>query len=93
MNDAILIAIIGAFATIVAGVPAVLIERARRENSGDHALVQRQLFKLLKNIGEVSEQVGAVDNKLEGHLKEHVGRTPQDDTTRRITGSSKISRK
>ena len=93
MNDAVLIAIIGAFATIVAGVPAVLIERSRRENSGDHAIAQMRLSKVLKNLGEVSEKLGAMDHNLEGHLDEHVGRTPHDDTTRRIASTSKVARK
>jgi hypothetical protein len=46
MNDVVLVALIGAFGTVAAGLPAVLIERARRENNGDHAIVRRKLREL-----------------------------------------------
>lgn len=71
MNDAVLIALIGAFATIAAGIPAVLIERARRENTADHGIVRSRLGKLFEAIGEVSEQIESVDDKLSEHLKDH----------------------
>lgn len=72
LNDAIIIALIGLVGTIVAGVPTVLIQRARQENNFDHAIVQNRLKKLLTAVGEVSEQVEKIDDKLEEHLKDHL---------------------
>jgi hypothetical protein len=72
LNDAIIIAIIGLVGTIVAGIPAVLIQRAREENNFDHAIVQNRLKGLLNAVGEVSEQVEKIDDKLEEHLKDHL---------------------
>ena len=72
MNDAILIALIGLLGTIVAGIPAILIQRARQENNFDHAIVQNRLNGLLNAVGEVSEQVEKIDDKLDEHLKDHL---------------------
>ena len=72
MNDAIVIALIGLLGTIVAGIPAILIQRARQENNFDHAIVQNRLKGLFNLVGEVSEQVEKIDDKLEEHLKNHL---------------------
>ena len=72
MNDAIVIALIGLLGTIVAGIPAILIQRARQENNFDHAIVQNRLKGLFNAVGEVSEQVEKIDGKLEEHLKDHL---------------------
>ena len=72
MNDAIVIALIGLLGTIVAGIPAILIQRARQENNFDHAIVQNRLKGLFNAVGEVSEQVEKIDEKLEEHLKDHL---------------------
>ena len=72
LNDAIIIALIGLIGTIVAGIPAVLIQRDREENNFDHAIVQNRLKGLLNAVGEVSEQVEKIDDKLEEHLKDHL---------------------
>jgi hypothetical protein len=42
MNETIIVAIIAAFGVIAAGLPAALIERARKENSQDHAKVRQR---------------------------------------------------
>jgi hypothetical protein len=42
MNETIIVAIIAAFGVIAAGLPAALIERARKENSQDHAKVSQR---------------------------------------------------
>ena len=72
MNDAIVIALIGLLGTVVAGIPAILIQRARQENNFDHAIVQNRLKGLLNAVGEVSEQVEKIDDKLDEHLKDHL---------------------
>jgi hypothetical protein len=71
LNDAVVIALIGLLGTIVAGVPAILIQRARQENNFDHAIVQNRLKGLLNAVGEVSEQVEKIDDKLQEHLSDH----------------------
>ena len=72
MNDAIVISLIGLVGTIVAGIPAILIQRARQENNFDHAIVQNRLKGLFNAVGEVSEQIEKIDDKLEEHLKDHL---------------------
>ena len=72
MNDAIIIAVIGLVGTIVAGIPAILIQRARQENNFDHAIVQNRLKGLFNAVEEVSEQIEKIDDKLEEHLKDHL---------------------
>lgn len=71
MSDVVVVALIGAFGTIAAGLPAVLIERARRENSDDHATVRRRLSELRLGIEKVSTKIDSVDGKLEEHLDSH----------------------
>ncbi|MGA1296850.1 MAG: hypothetical protein ACO3X1_16205 [Burkholderiaceae bacterium] len=58
MQIEITVALISAVALIVAGVPAALVERARRENADDHAYVRRILTR--------------VENKLDNHLEDHI---------------------
>lgn len=53
----IIIALISAVAIIVAGLPAALIERARKENADDHAYVRKILTR--------------VETKLDNHLEDH----------------------
>lgn len=53
----IIIALISAVAIIVAGLPAALIERARKENADDHAYVRKVLTR--------------VETKLDNHLEDH----------------------
>jgi hypothetical protein len=71
MNDVVLVALIGAFGTVAAGLPAVLIERARRENMGDHAIVRRKLREVGLQIEKVSTKISSIDGKLEEHLNDH----------------------
>jgi hypothetical protein len=83
MNDVVLVALIGAFGTIAAGLPAVLIERARRENNGDHAIVRRKLRELGLQIEKVSTKIGSVDGKLEEHLNSHKDGDSNSELNRR----------
>ena len=84
MNDVVLVALIGAFGTVAAGLPAVLIERARRENNGDHAIVRRKLRELSLQIEKVSTKIGSVDGKLEGHLNSHKDGDLVNESDRRV---------
>ena len=93
MSDAVIVAIIGVIGTLCAGIPAVLIERARRENNNDHALVQMRLSRIMSAIKDLSDKVSKVDGRLEGHLKDHVDGNPLNDANRRVTRPDKISRK
>ena len=93
MSDAVIVAIIGVIGTLCAGVPAVLIERARRENNNDHALVQMRLSRIMGAIKDLSDKVGKVDGRLEGHLKDHSDGNLVYDANRRATRSDKVSRK
>ena len=93
MSDAVIVAIIGVIGTLCAGIPALLIERARRENNNDHALVQMRLSRIMSAIKDLSDKVSKVDGRLEGHLKDHVDGNPFNDANRRVTRSDKISRK
>jgi hypothetical protein len=58
MQTEITVALISAVALIVAGVPAALVERARRENADDHAYVRKILTR--------------VETKLDNHLEDHI---------------------
>ena len=84
MNDIVLVALIGAFGTVAAGLPAVLIERARRENNGDHAIVRRKLRELGLQIEKVSTKIGSVDGKLEEHLNNHKDGDLVNESDRRV---------
>ena len=58
MPTEVLVALIGGFCLIVAaGLPAVLVERARKENSDDHQYVRRILTR--------------VERKIDNHLEDH----------------------
>lgn len=68
MTEAVLIAVIGAFAVITAGLPATLIERARRENATDHAFVRRRLDRIDEHLDEIEDAVDDVAETLTAHL-------------------------
>lgn len=58
MPTEVIVALISGFAIISAAVlPAVLIERARRENADDHQYVRRILTR--------------VERKIDNHLEDH----------------------
>lgn len=58
MPSEIIVAVIGGFCLIVAaGLPAFLVERARKENADDHQYVRRILTR--------------VERKIDNHLEDH----------------------
>jgi predicted lipid-binding transport protein (Tim44 family) len=72
MNEAIIVAIIGGFAVVAAGLPAALIERARRENSDDHAFVRDVLQGIDEHLTEIEDSVDDVAEALKEHIhKDH----------------------
>ncbi len=72
MTEAVIVAAIGALAVITAGLPAALIERARKENADDHAFVRRRLDR----IDDVAETLTSHVDAEEAHG----GRTGRTDT-------------
>jgi dsDNA-specific endonuclease/ATPase MutS2 len=71
MNETILVAIIAAFGVIAAGLPAALIERARRENSDDHAKVSATLESIEEHLIEIEDSVDDVAEALRQHTEDH----------------------
>jgi dsDNA-specific endonuclease/ATPase MutS2 len=72
MNETILVAIISAAGIIAAGLPAALIERARRENSDDHAKVSATLDSIEEHLTEIEDSVDDVAEALRQHTEDHV---------------------
>jgi predicted lipid-binding transport protein (Tim44 family) len=70
MSEAVLVAIIAAFGVIVAGLPAALIERARRENSTDHAEVRHRLERIDDHLDEIENAVDDVAETLVAHIND-----------------------
>lgn len=76
MTEAVVIAVIGAVAVITAGLPAALIERARKENSEDHARVRQTLEGIDEHLTEIEDSIDDVVEALRTHLEDHDGPTP-----------------
>ena len=68
MTEGIVVAIIAAFGVIAAGLPAALIERARRENATDHAFVRRTLEAIDEHLDEIEDAVDDVAETLGAHI-------------------------
>lgn len=68
MTEGIVVAIIAAFGIIAAGLPAALIERARRENATDHAFVRRTLEAIDEHLDEIEDAVDDVSEALIRHM-------------------------
>ena len=83
MRVEVVVAIIGAIAVITAGLPASLIERARRENADDHASVRRRLDRIDEHLDEIED---AVDDGAET-LGAHIDDTEAHGSLRRVSGT------
>lgn len=68
MRTEVVVAIIGAIAVVTAGLPASLIERARRENATDHASVRRRLDRIDEHLDEIEDAVDDVAETLGAHI-------------------------
>lgn len=86
----ITLAVIAAFAVIMAGVPSALIERARRENADDHATVRRRLDRIDEHLDEIEDSVDDVATTLVDHLNWHT-KEATDGRDTETTGSGKES--
>lgn len=75
MSETVIVAIIAAVGVVAAGLPATLIERARRENATDHAFVRHTLEAIDEHISEVED---SVDDMIEA-LKDHMENTEAHD--------------
>ena len=83
MSTEVVIALIAAIGVAVAGLPAALIERARRENSTDHALVRNRLDRIDEHLDDIEDAVDDVAETLVGHLDWHDKEAAGDGDTRR----------
>lgn len=78
MTEAVLVAVIAAVGVAIAGVPAALIERARRENATDHAYVRHTLEVIDAHLDEIEDAVEDVSEALINHIDDeeaHGGNT------------------
>lgn len=63
--------IIVAVITTVGAILVAIMQKGRKENREDHALVVDQLRFINKNIDRVSYKVAKVDVKLDQHIQDH----------------------
>ena len=68
MSEGVLVAIIAAVGVMVAGLPAALIQQARRENSSDHAEVRHRLDRIDDHLDEIENAVDDVAETLVAHI-------------------------
>jgi gas vesicle protein len=69
MSETIIVAVIAAIGVVAAGLPATLIERARRENATDHAFVRHTLEAIDEHISEVEDSVDDMIEALKDHME------------------------
>jgi hypothetical protein len=85
VNTAIIVAIISGVATLFAAIlPALLVQKARRENSADHGKVSSRLDRIDDHLGVVEAEVRNVALGLDTHLLEHKRSELQDGNPRRV---------
>jgi hypothetical protein len=70
MNTEIVVALIALVGVVAAGVPAALIERARKENAADHDYVATVLERLDDHLDEIESSVDDVAEELRKHVTE-----------------------
>jgi hypothetical protein len=72
MNTAITVALISGIATLFAAIlPALLVQKARRENATDHGKVSTRLDRIDDHLDVVEAEVRNVALGLDTHLLEH----------------------
>jgi hypothetical protein len=85
VNTAIIVAIISGVATLFAAIlPALLVQKARRENATDHGKVSSRLDRIDDHIGVVEAEVRNVALGLDTHLLEHKRSELEDGNPRRV---------
>lgn len=70
MNTEIVVALIALVGVLVAGIPAALIERARKENAADHDFVATLLERMDDHLDEIESSVDDVADELRKHVSD-----------------------
>lgn len=70
MNTEIVVALIALVGVLVAGIPAALIERARKENAADHDFVATLLERIDDHLDEIESSVDDVADDLRQHVSD-----------------------
>ena len=70
MNTEIVVALIALVGVLVAGIPAALIERARKENARDHDYVADVLERLDDHLDEIESSVDDVADEIRKHVSD-----------------------
>jgi len=85
VNTAIIVALISGVATLFAAIlPALLVQKARRENATDHGKVSSRLDRIDDHLGVVEAEVRNVALGLDTHLLEHKRSELEDGNPRRV---------
>jgi len=85
VNTAIIVALISGVATLFAAIlPALLVQKARRENATDHGKVSSRLDRIDDHLGVVEAEVRNVALGLDTHLLEHKRSELEDGNLRRV---------
>lgn len=85
MNTAITVALISGIATLFAAIlPALLVQKARKENSADHGKVSSRLDRIDDHLGVVEAEVRNVALGLDTHLLEHKRSDLEHGNPRRV---------
>jgi len=94
--EAIIVALIG----VVGSILAVMVDRGRKENTRDHAMVADKLETMTSVLQDIDEDVAHIESKLDDHLSDHVkasfnkfGGFDLDDKTFKIGGKAKDKKK
>lgn len=89
MSIEIIVALIAAFGVVAAGLPAALIERARRENSADHAFVRRTLEDIDDHLDEIEDAIDDVAQTLVEHIDDPEAHGGNPESTTRAEESTR----
>lgn len=79
METSIAVAIIG----LVGGVIVALIQKSRKENKQDHSVVAELLHEVHRDVVKVENKLDHVEDKLDGHIKEHSSQKPKPPTKKK----------
>jgi len=66
-----------ALGVLGATIITVLVEKLRRDNQRDHAIVEGMLKTIHKDVDEVKDDVKNVSGRLADHMEWHAGQAPK----------------
>ena len=66
--EAAIVALIG----VVGSILVVLVEKGRKENTRDHAVVANKLETITYVLENIDEDVAHIEAKIDNHLDDHV---------------------